>query len=177
MALNYREIDFEAVEDCRLLAWWYNDPQIKHLYSLFPDEESASVEFTPEYFERIGKLPHNEAPHQNLMVLADDVPIGQAMFETDTPKLLTKQPNTAWLALMIGEREYRECGLGKVIAQHLEGLAAVSGAQRIEIGVFEHNERALRFFSDSGYGPFQRRKARTWYNGRMWDEIRLLKSL
>ena len=175
MKLAYRDIDFGSYDDCALLAQWYNDQEIKYLYSLFPDEQSASIEFTPEYFEKIGKLPSGHA-QQNLMVLVNDIPIGQAMFEIDPPKLLTKKPNTAWLALVIGEQRYRECGLGKRIVSALEKLAVTAGALRSEVGVFEHNERALRFFTKLGYEAFTKRSSRTWYNGRMRDEIRLLKT-
>ena len=135
------------------------------------------MEFTPEYFERVGKsLPAN-GPYHNLIVSADETPIGQAVIEIDTPKILTKKANTAWLALVIGEPTYRECGLGKLIVEDLEKSAGASGARRIEIGVFEHNERALHFFQQLGYEPFERRKARTWYRDRLWDEIRMLKNL
>ena len=41
-ALSYRDIDPNRVEDCELLARWYNDPSLKHLYSLFPDAQSLS---------------------------------------------------------------------------------------------------------------------------------------
>ena len=82
------------------------------------------------------------------MVLADGVPIGEAKLETDTPKLITKTPNTAWVALMIGDASLRRQRLGSRILSHLEGSATRCGAQRIEIGVFEFNDRALSFFKN-----------------------------
>lgn len=60
---------------------------------------------------------------------------------------------------------------------HLETLAADTGAERIEIGVFEYNVRALRFFKELGYLEFTRRPERVYWDGRMWSEIRLLKTL
>ena len=177
MKLTYRDVDWQDPGDCRLLAQWYNNPDIKYLYSLFPTKESASIEFTPKYFERMGQSLPSNSPYHNVIVSADETPIGQAVMEIDTPKILTKKANTAWLALVIGEPNYRQCGLGKLILEYLEKSAEASGALQIEIGVFEHNERALHFFRQLGYEPFERRQARTWYRDRLWDEIRMLKNL
>ena len=170
-------MDFSSKEDCVLLASWYNDPEVKHLYSLFPNAESFNIDFTPEYFQGGRQNLNNGGPHRNLMALVDGLPIGQATFETDTPKLLTKTAHTAWLALMIGDKRLRRCGLGTRITAHLEALAADTGAERIEIGVFEYNKRALNFFTGLGYNEFTRRPERVWWQGQMWSEIRLLKIL
>ena len=177
LKLSYRDVDFDARGDCELLANWYNDPAIKHLYSLFSNAESFSKDFKPDYFQRVGKNPPNGGPHQSLFVLGNGLPIGLASFETDTPKLLTKTPNTAWIALLIGAKHLRGCGLGKHIAAHLEQCAGRTGAERIEIGVFAYNERALRFFTGLGYAEFKRRPDRAWWDGQMWPEVRLLKTL
>ena len=91
--------------------------------------------------------------------------------------LLTKTTHTAWLALMIGNDRLRRCGLGTRITAHLEALAADTGAERIEIGVFEYNERALNFFTSLGYNEFERRLRRVWWDGQMWSEVRFLKTL
>ncbi len=177
LKLTYRDVDFDSREDCELLASWYNDPAIKHLYSRFTDAERFSKDFTPEYFQRVGQNPPTGGPHGNLMVLVDGVPIGQATFETDTPKLLTKTTHTAWIALLVGDDRLRRCGLGTRIIAHLEKLAADSGAERIETGVFEYNERALSFFTSLGYDEFGRRPDHVWWDGRMWSDVRLLKTL
>ena len=177
MNLTYRDIDFKSPEECELLASWYNDPQIKHLYSLFKDAESFAKDFTPEYFQCVRQNRPSGGPHRNLMVVLDGVPIGQGTFQIDPPKLLCKTPNTAWLALMIGDGRLRRCGLGTRITAHLEKLAAAAGAKRIEIGVFEYNERALCFFTSLGYEEFMRRPERVWWDGRRWDDIRFLKTL
>jgi RimJ/RimL family protein N-acetyltransferase len=177
MNVTYRDVDFDSRADCELLARWYNDPEIKHLYSRFSDADSFSKEFTFRYFQRVGQVPITGGPHRNLLVLADGIPVGQASFEIDTSKLLTKIPGTAWISLMIGDHSLRRCGLGTDITAHLEMLAARSGADRIEIGVFEYNKRALKFFAGLKYHEFIRRPARVWWDGRMWAEIRLLKTL
>lgn len=177
MNITYRDADLASKEDCTLLARWYNDPEIKHLYSLFPDEGSFSRDFTPDDFHRMGQRPTTHGPSPNLLILADGVPIGQATLEPDTPKLLTKTKHTAWLALVIGEGRMRRCGLGTRVTADLEALAVEMGIERVEIGVFEYNTRALRFFTGLGYTEFERSPGRVWWDGTMWSEIRLLKTL
>ena len=66
--------------------------------------------------------------------------------------------------------------------QHSAGEAemnqaeAGAGADRIGIGVFEFNERALCCFTSLGYDAFLRRPDPVWWGGRMWSDIRLLKT-
>ena len=57
-------MDFDSREDCEFLARWYNDPEIKHLYSRFTDVDGFSMDFTPEYFPRAVAL--NEGPQAAL---------------------------------------------------------------------------------------------------------------
>jgi hypothetical protein len=47
---------------------------------------------------------------------------------------------------LFGAATIAHCWIGTRIAAHLEALASDSGAERIEIGVFEYNEPALRVF-------------------------------
>ena len=68
--LGYRDIDYGSPQDCALLARWYNDPAIKHLYTLFTSAEQSTPEFTPAHFEREGKRPPTGGPYRSLMVLA-----------------------------------------------------------------------------------------------------------
>ena len=177
MNITYRETDFNSLSDCELLAGWYNDPKIKHLYSLFSDAKSYETKFTAEYFQSIGGKYPSGVKHSNLIVLLDGVPIGQATFEIDTPKLLTRTPNTAWIALVIGADRHKRRGIGKDITNHLECIAAEAGAERIEIGVFEYNHRALSFFTSQGYLEFTRRENRVWWDGKMWSIVQLIKDL
>ena len=174
MELHYRDIDFDSDADTRLLTRWYNDKTIRHLCNLFPTEESHNHEFTPAYFQKIGqRLPPK--PRANLIIEVDGTPIGEARFETDTPKLLTKEPHTAWLYLMIAEAKFRGRGLGRQIVTHLEDLAVEAGAKRMEIGIFAYNEPSFRLFKRLGYQEFAQRNGSVWWQGQMWADVRLLK--
>jgi RimJ/RimL family protein N-acetyltransferase len=175
--ISYRNLRFDDAKECELLAQWYNDPAIKHLYSLFPDEESLSTDFMPEHFRRQSGKTRTPGPHRSLIVLVDGVPAGEAKYEFDTRKVLTKTPNTAWISVMIGESQFRGHGLGKRIVSDLEEMVSKAGAQRIEIGVFEYNTRSLSLFESLGYQEFCRRPNRVWWNNQKWAEVRLLKPI
>ena len=60
---------------------------------------------------------------------------------------------------------------------HLEGLCRASGAKRIEIGIFAYNTASLSFFTRLGYQEFARRPERAFYDGELFDDIRLFKTL
>ena len=46
MKISYRDVDYSDAQDRSRLVRWYNDPEIKHLYSLFTNEEGFGVSFT-----------------------------------------------------------------------------------------------------------------------------------
>ena len=177
MKLSYRHLDYADPEDSRYLVRWYNDPELKHLISLFPDSQSYQHQFTATYFKNIASKPTTGGPGSDLMVLLDGSPIGEARFKIDVPKLVTKSPNTAWLSLIIGEHHARRKGLGAQIVQHLEQRIVQSGGARVEVAIFAYNQMSMRFFERLGYVEFSRKPQRAWWDGRLWDDVRLLKTL
>ena len=176
-SIQFTDIDFSNPEACTLLATWFNAPSTKHLYSRFPDAASFERSFTTEYFLKLPQYLPTETLHRQLFILKEGRPIGHALLEIDPPKLMTKTPNTAWIALLIADTALRGQGLGKQGAHALEALAKDAGAERIEISIFEYNTRSLAFFTILGYQEFARRKDWAYWNGQMWSEIRLIKSL
>lgn len=177
MQITYRNMKPESKEDRLLLANWYNDRSITHLFNLFRSEEESGHTFTEAEFLRRGEHPPQTGPFGNLFIVVDGIPVGEARFETDTPKLLTKKAHTGWLSLVIADGTFRGRGLGAEVVSHLEERLSASGAKRVEVGVFEYNETSLHFFSGLGYEEIARRNGRVWWRGQMWSEIRLLKTL
>lgn len=177
MHVTYRDVDFASDADCERMLRWANDPAIKHLYTCFRDAEGYAKTLTRAYFEHLGQPPAGAGPHGSLMVMVDGVAAGHATFEFDTQKLLTKQPRTAWIALMIGEAHLRGRGLGKRIVTDLEQRVLEAGAARIEIGVFEYNAPSIALFTGLGYEEFARTPERVWWDDRLWADLRLLKTL
>ena len=174
--LSYHAIDYASPDDCALLAQWYNDPELKHLYSRFADAHSARFVFTADHFAHQAKCRPPDHRTDKLMILADGTPIGEASFELDPPKKQTQEPQTGWIALMIGDRSRHQSGLGTQVVRHLETLARNAGAVRIEVGIFAYNTASLAFFAKLGYEEFMRRPDWAWWQGRLWDDVRLLKT-
>lgn len=177
MKVTYRDVDLDSEEDCELLARWNNDPALKHLFNRFDDAESFAKVLSPAYFKRLGQTSPAGGAHGSLMVMVDGAAVGQATFETDTPKLLCELPRTAWIALVIGEEHSRGRGLGTRVVAELEARVAMAGAERIEVGIFAYNERSLGFFAHLGYEEFARTSPRAWWDGRLWADVRMRKDL
>ena len=97
--------------------------------------------------------------------------------ELDPQKLMTKEPKTAWISVVIGNRRYLRKGVGTKVVKHLEDQARAAGAKRAEVGIFEHNTGSLRMFLKLGHVEFSRQQNRTWWDGRCWDVIRLVNPL
>ena len=87
------------------------------------------------------------------------------------------QGHAAGIALVIGEAHQRGRGLGTRVVADLEARVARAGAERIEVGIFAYNERSLGFFGSLGYEEFERTPPCAWWDGRLWPDVRLLKTL
>ena len=110
-------------------------------------------------------------------MLVNNEAIGLGTLELDSQKRMTKEPNTAWISLVIGNRRYLRQGIGTKVVKHLENLARAAGAKRAEVAIFEHNTGSLKMFTKLGYIEFSRQQNHTWWDGRCWDVIRLIKPL
>ena len=60
---------------------------------------------------------------------------------------------------------------------HVETEIRLRGLARVELGVFEFNENARRMYEGLGYREIARIKDFTYWNGRMWQDIRMEKRL
>ncbi len=175
MKISFRPFYFNSKVDCDLQAKWENDPEIRHLFSYFPNKESSQKQVTSHSVSQRGL--DRKFPSQRIMVLLDDEPVGEASYEMNPPHLVTHLPDTAWMAIVIGEAQARNKGFGREILTYVEQLAIKAGAKRAELGVFEFNERAIRFYTKLGYHELARIPSFTYWKGRMWDDIRMLKTL
>ena len=173
--ITFRELNYNCITELELLVQWHNDPAIKYRICRFPTRESCENNITVGSFEQEGLLLC--AGTQKILEIIDNEPIGLGTLEMDPQKLMTKEPNTAWISVVIGNKRYLRQGIGTRVVKHLEGLARAAGAKRAEIGIFEHNTGSLQMFSKLGYVEFSRQQKHTWWDGRCWDVIRLIKPL
>ena len=59
--------------------------------------------------------------------------------------------------------------------QFLEEQIKLTGLKRIESGVFEFNSNAIRLYQKLGYQEIGRVEGFTFWQGQMWQDIRMEK--
>ena len=91
--------------------------------------------------------------------------------------LYKKEPGTAWIGITIGEESARGKGLGPLAMQYLEEEIRSAGCKRIELGVFEFNEPAKKLYQKMGYAEIGRIPNFTFWQNKMWTDIRMEKYL
>jgi len=88
-----------------------------------------------------------------------------------------EREKVAWFGITIGDDRYRGKGIGNRTMRHLEAIFAQLGATCAEAGVFEFNEPSLRMCMNLGYDQIGRKENFTYWNGKFWADVRLLKRL
>lgn len=156
-----------------LLHMWYNDPEIAHLsrpnFTESPLEE-MTIEQLKESFE----------PRENrraFLILVDGRPVGECSIDLAFPHLYGIEAGTAWIGIIIGDKDSRGKGLGAILMGLMEAECVRIGMKRIELGVFEFNGRAKRLYERMGYMPIATIHDFVYWNGRKWADIRMEKRL
>ena len=98
-------------------------------------------------------------------------------YQIDPDFLFKREAGTAWVGIVIGETSARGKGIGTQTMQHLEEQIQAKGLKRIELGVFEFNRSAIKLYKKLGYKEIGRIDDFTYWQGRMWQDIRMEKYL
>ncbi|MFT6067922.1 MAG: RimJ/RimL family protein N-acetyltransferase [Bacteriovoracaceae bacterium] len=153
---------------------WETDPKIHPLITpVFKEEDQGKI----VDFERF-KARHLKSGHyvsEIFVLYADNIPVGNFSLMMDPGHLLLKEKGTAWLGLTIGESDYWGQGVAAKAMEFFEKRALHHKAKRIELGVFEFNHRAQRFYQKLGYKEIGRLEKFTWKDGQRFDDIRMEK--
>ncbi len=173
--ITYRNTNYDSPEDCSLMARWYADPAILHLAVPHRDKASYQKVKSAAEIQMEGKSQAVQEKKIDLIIQEGTNPIGHCTIYFDPGHRLTKEGKVAWFSVTIGESSYRSKGIGKVVIKHLEELAKDEKATHIEIGVFEFNEPSLRMFRALGYQQIGKIDNFTFWDGKFWADIRLLK--
>ena len=96
-------------------------------------------------------------------------------YRVDPGYLYKNEPGTAWIGILIGEAAARGRGIGAPAIQYLEEQIEVQGCRRIELGVFEFNTNAHKLYQKLGYREIARIQDFTYWDGKMWQDIRMEK--
>jgi RimJ/RimL family protein N-acetyltransferase len=103
--------------------------------------------------------------------------VGEMSYQIDPEHVLKKVLGTAWIGITIGEAHGRGRGIGRQALHYLEGKIAAHGLRRIELGVFAFNLPAIALYTKMGYQEFGRIDDFTYWQGRMWQDIRMEKEV
>jgi RimJ/RimL family protein N-acetyltransferase len=152
---------------------WENDPTLVPLTR--PSQNKAEME--QQRIMTLDELTQRlEHIHIYLIYLNDQL-IGEMNYMVDPRHLYKKEPGTAWLGITIGAPEGRGKGIGYLAIHYLEEQIKQLGLKRIELGVFEFNIQAQKLYQKLGYKEIGRIKDFTYWQDKMWFDIRMEKYL
>ena len=155
---------------------WENDTSIRHFTTPnFEEKELPVRSYETTYIDSILRIEHHDS--YDYLVYEDDSLIGECNLMINPDEVLVKEGKTAWLGIVIGEASARGRGIGKVVMEFMEEKAKELGADRIELGVFEFNEYALRLYEKMDYKRIAELDDFTYYNGKWYKDYRLEKKI
>lgn len=171
--VTFRPLLEPSDEAAAALTRWENDPLLIPLTR--PNGGQADLERRHEV--TLDALRERLIHQQLYLILLGGRLVGEMSYQVDPAHLLRRVPGTAWVGITIGEAEGRGRGVGRAALRHLEHEIAAQGLGRIELGVFEFNRPALALYAGLGYREFGRVDDFTYWQGRMWQDIRMEKDL
>lgn len=169
--IRFAKLTEPTPEIATTLSKWENDPDLVPLIRPNPNKEALSNQepVTVESLKR--RIEH----HDVYLIYLDDTLIGEMNYQVDPPYLYKKEAGTAWLGINIGEAAGRGKGIGLIAFQYLEEQIKQAGLKRVELGVFEFNEPAIRLYQKVGFKEIARIDAFTFWRDKMWQDIRMEK--
>ncbi len=174
MTIVFKKLAIPTLEIAMTMNNWANDRAIVHLMrpSFSQEELEAKSSVTVQtLLKRIAR------GYMIYLIYTDEQFVGEMNFVIDPPQLLKKEPGSAWFGITIGEASARGKGVGVKAMQYLEDEIRMAGCSRIELGVFEYNVPAIRLYKKMGYREIGRIPEFTYWDGKMWTDIRMAKRL
>lgn len=170
--IEFKQVTTAAVQIIEIMTTWYNDESIRHF--IRPNFKEAPYEECP--MEMI-QQSLGEKNRYCYIAYEGKRPIGEVTIMVDPPYLARKVPMTSWISIMIGNPDFRGKGFGIEMMKFLEEKSREMGMVRIELGVFEFNVNAVKFYQRLGYTPFHEFDNFIYWNGKWHKDIRMEKYL
>ncbi|HAX72030.1 MAG TPA: hypothetical protein DCY20_00755 [Firmicutes bacterium] len=173
MGVTFEKVRETDRVDFELITKWDNDEAIKYL--IRPNfyegeiEEASALELFENFQKSDGKYLY--------MILLDGEKVGYVSLDSKFPMLYQKQHQTGWISICIGEADYRHLGVGQAAMLFIEQLGKALRLERLELGVFEYNEKAIAFYDKMGYQEIGRIDDFVYYQGAWHKDIRMEKWL
>jgi RimJ/RimL family protein N-acetyltransferase len=149
-------------DDKDAMARWTHDAE--YLRQL--DADVARPRSVEELAEDKDKDREGRAFHFRVRTLADDKLIGFTHLE------LNWSNQTAWIAIGVGEPEYRGKGYGTDAMRVTVGYAFRElGVYRVSLSVFSYNQRAIRVYEKVGFVQEGAMRAALYRDGQRHDML------
>lgn len=171
MDLEFRKLTQPSEEIAEAFHRWENDPRLAHLIRVHQDQASLDKIITitiKDLDEWLGRK-------QIYLIYLQGQLVGEVEFQVDPKHLYKKDVGTAWIGILIGEEIARGKGIGQLALAHIESEIKLLGLPRMELGVFEFNINAIRLYEKVGYQEIGRIPNFTFWQGRLWADIRMEK--
>jgi len=174
MRISFRELIVPTAEIAMHINDWANDREIVHLMrpSFSKEELESKTSVTIETL--LKRIAYGYIIY---LIYADEQLVGEMNYIVDPPQLMKHESGSAWLGIGIGAAHARGKGIGALAMQYLETQIRVQGLARMELGVFEYNASAIKLYTKIGFREIGRIESFTYWNGKMWTDIRMEKRL
>jgi RimJ/RimL family protein N-acetyltransferase len=173
MKLDFRKLTDPTTEIAESLERWENDPLIVPFARPNKDQLEIETRKTVSVDELKLRLEHEQV----YLIYLEGQLVGEMDYQIDPPHLYRKETGTAWIGILIGEETARGKGIGYWALQYLEKEIKEQGWKRIELGVFEFNMNAIKLYQKLGYREIGRIHDFTFWQDRMWQDVRMEKYL
>lgn len=171
MNINFTKLNQATIEIAEAFSRWENDPNL--IPFMRPNQNQEDLEKREAV--TIASLAERIKHYQIYLIYLDAQLVGEINYTIDPAHLFKKESGTAWIGIDIGEESGRGKGIGYLAMQHLEEQIKLDGYKRIELGVFEFNQSAIKLYQKSGYQEIGRINDFTYRQGKMWQDIRMEK--
>jgi len=171
MDIRFRKLTEPTAEIIEFLNRWENDPVL--IPFIRPSNNQDDLE--RRKILTIQDLEQRLARQYYYLIYLGDQLIGIMDYQIDPKVLYKKETGTAWIGIMIGEEIGRGKGIGYLALKYLEEQIQLQGLKRIELGVFEFNKNAIQLYKKLGFKEIVRINDFTYWQGKMWQDIRMEK--
>ena len=173
MQIQFKKLTIPTPEIANTLNKWENDPSLIPFIRPNATKEALESREAVTQDSLLKRLEYN----QIYLIYLDENLIGEVSFQIDPQHLYREVSGSAWIGINIGEASARGKGVGTQTMRFLEEEITERGLKRIELGVFEFNENAIKLYKKMGYKEIGRIENFTYWEGKMWTDIRMEKYL
>jgi GNAT superfamily N-acetyltransferase len=152
---------------------WDNDPDL--IPFIRPSQNKEELEQHRDI--NLDELKDRLRTQHMYLIYMENKLVGEMNYLIDPGHLYKKMKGTAWLGITIGDPGARGKGIGYKAIRYLEMEIKKQGLARIELGVFEFNSQAYKLYRQMGYEEIARIPDFTYWNDKMWSDIRMEKVL